>query len=208
MKLTVIRFVPVLFGIGMSLSLFAAEQKPAPARRAAITFDAESRPKLDLNTADLKSLESVSVIGPDGARAIVAARPFATVDELDRVQGISAERLEQIRARVMVATPELAMKNPGITGAAATPRAVEPTTRAPAKEKIDVNTADLKTLEAIPAIGPEAAKAITAARPFSTMDELNRVKGISAEQLEHIRAELTVVPETSKKKNAKPAAGR
>ena len=61
-------------------------------------------------------------------------------------------------------------------------------------------------LESIPAIGPETARAIVAARPFSSLDELNRVKGISAERLEQIRAELTVAPETAKPKAKKKKA--
>jgi competence protein ComEA len=67
---------------------------------------------------------------------------------------------------------------------------------------VDLNTADLKTLEAIPSIGPESARAIVAARPFANIDELNRVKGITAEQLELIRADVTVTtPERATKKS-------
>ena len=146
--------------------------------------------KIDLNTADLKTLEAVPVIGPDGARAIVAARPFATLDELDRIKGISAERLEQIRGVVTVATSHVPAKLGEPTSdseARASSRGAES-----AKPKVNLNTADLGTLESIPSIGPETARAIVAARPFATLDDLARIKGISAERLEQIRADVTV----------------
>jgi DNA uptake protein ComE-like DNA-binding protein len=181
-------------GLGGSVLFSAEEKKQREAKRAAPSVtDAEGR--LDLNTADLKTLEAVPVIGPEVARAIVAARPFTTVDELDRLKGISAERLEQIRAKVTVATLHVPSKVGMPTVAA--------TQRGPGEDpgnKIDLNTADLRTLEAIPTIGPEVAAAIIAARPFTTLDDLSRVKGLSAEQMEAIRTSVIVRPATPKNK--------
>jgi DNA uptake protein ComE-like DNA-binding protein len=191
----IIRFVAgACLSASLALSAPAAE-KSRPAKQARQTTDA----KIDLNTADLGTLEAVPVIGPDGARAIVAARPFATIDELDRLKGISAERLEQIRSVVTVATSHVPVKlgSPTVdTGARASSRGTES-----AKPKVNLNTADLKTLEAIPSIGPETARAIMAARPFTSLDELTRIKGLSAERLEQIRAQTTVAtPATPLKK--------
>jgi competence protein ComEA len=202
MKSGVASLFSFLIVVAASAPTLADEQRSQPESSAT----AASGTKLDLNTATLSALESVPVIGADGARAIIAARPFATIDELDRVQGVSAERLEQIRARVMVATPQRAMTNVGRTASAGTGPATPQTTIEASKAKVDINTADLRMLESIPAIGPETARAIVAARPFSSLDELNRVKGISAERLEQIRAELTVAPETAKPKAKKKKA--
>jgi DNA uptake protein ComE-like DNA-binding protein len=183
-RLAVLVFAGTLAGVS------AAEQRPQTAPNAPDRSGTESHAKLDLNTADLKTLEAVSVIGPDGARAIVAARPFATIDELDRIKGISAERLEQIRAKVTVGTHHAPTKVGEPT--------VVPTARAPAgagddaAQKIDLNKADVKTLEAIPSIGAETARAIVSARPFAAIDDLSRVKGISAERLEQIRPHVKV----------------
>jgi competence protein ComEA len=183
------RLLVIMCAGALVVSVSAAEQRQPVSSNAPDRPGAESDGKLDLNTADLKSLEAVSVIGPDGARAIVAGRPFATVDELDRIKGISAERLEQIRAKVRVATHHTPAKLGEPT--------VGPTERAAGSkdrsdQKVDVNRADVKTLEAIPSIGTETARAIVAARPFATLDDLSRVNGISAERLEQIRAHVKV----------------
>ena len=187
----IIRFV-VGMSLGANLTIAAPaderrQREPSqPVKQAGQTADA----KIDLNTTDFKTLEAVPVIGQDGARAIVAARPFATIDELDRVKGISAERLEQIRAVVTVATSHV----PAKLGSPTTDTQARASSTGPesGKPKVNLNTADFKTLEAIPSIGPETAKAIIAARPFTTLEDLTRIKGLSAERLEQIRAQTTV----------------
>jgi competence ComEA-like helix-hairpin-helix protein len=132
----------------------------------------------DINSADEATLAAHPVIGPRGAKAIIAARPFATLDDLSRLQGISAAHIEHIRAAVV--PPALAIESPA------------PDRVGPDHGRVDINTADLKTLESLPGVGPDLAPAIIAARPFKTMDELDRIQGISAERLEQVRAELTV----------------
>ncbi len=53
--------------------------------------------KIDLNTADPEELIALSGVGPVLAQRIVAARPFATVEELERVPGIGPAFLERLR---------------------------------------------------------------------------------------------------------------
>ena len=177
-----------LLGLTLALPLAADEQRSkAPGRSEA---GAGAQAKIDLNTADVKTLEATASIGPEAAKAIVAARPFASLDELDRVKGISAEQLEQIRAKTMVSTT--AAKNKlGEPTREKKPLGAPESARYSATAKVDINTADVKTLEAIPSIGPELAASIVAARPFASLDDLSRVKGITTEQLELIRADLS-----------------
>jgi DNA uptake protein ComE-like DNA-binding protein len=54
---------------------------------------------VDLNAASLEELESLPGIGPTIAARIVAARPYASVDELLDVEGIGPKRLAAIRPR-------------------------------------------------------------------------------------------------------------
>lgn len=56
----------------------------------------ESRP-LDVNTATEAQLQLLPGIGPVYAQRIIENRPYATVEDLLRVPGISAARLERIR---------------------------------------------------------------------------------------------------------------
>jgi competence protein ComEA len=61
--------------------------------------------------------------------------------------------------------------------------------------EVDINSASLAELEAIPGIGPAKAKAIVeyrAVTPFATADELQNVKGIGAKLYESIKDKVTV----------------
>ncbi|MCY1007383.1 helix-hairpin-helix domain-containing protein [Nannocystis pusilla] len=57
---------------------------------------------VDLNRASASELESLPGIGPELARRIVEGRPYATVDDLDRVRGIGPTRLTAVRPRARV----------------------------------------------------------------------------------------------------------
>lgn len=60
-----------------------------------------------------------------------------------------------------------------------------------AKAPLDINTADIQALEALPGIGPTLAARIVADReahgPFRTAEELRRVAGIGPKRWERIR---------------------
>ena len=52
---------------------------------------------------------------------------------------------------------------------------------------VNLNTASKKELQSIKGIGPVLAKRIIAGRPYRTLDDLLKVKGISPKKLENIR---------------------
>lgn len=160
-----------------------ASRPPAKKSRTAAKGDA-TRPTrtdvepIDINTADQAALESHPLIGPAAAKAIIVARPFSSLDDLHRLQGLSPERIEQLR--LAVAAPAVAAESPA------------PDRAGPEQGKVDVNTADRATLEKLSSVGSDLAGAIIAARPFARIDDLDRIQGISAERLEHMRTELKV----------------
>ena len=57
---------------------------------------------MDLNTASKAELGYIKGIGPVYADRIIAGRPYKTVDELIKVNGIGSKTLEQIRPYVVV----------------------------------------------------------------------------------------------------------
>ena len=54
--------------------------------------------------------------------------------------------------------------------------------------KLDLNTAEKEQLEAVKGIGPTLAAKIIAARPFKSVEELKKVKGIGKEKFNRIRS--------------------
>lgn len=59
---------------------------------------------------------------------------------------------------------------------------------------IDVNRAPAERLVALPGVGPVLAARIAEARPFATVDDLRRVRGLGAARLDRLRPLVTVHP--------------
>lgn len=57
-------------------------------------------------------------------------------------------------------------------------------------ERIDVNSAPLDRLVALPGIGPVTAAAIVAGRPYAAVDDLLSVRGIGPKTLERLRPRI------------------
>ena len=107
---------PELGGRGATPTRSSEEPMPRRSRRRASARDSlEGRPPahvdapgsaLDLNRSTAIELTRLPGIGAVLARRIVDAReadgPFSSVDELRRVPGVSARRLEQVRALVTI----------------------------------------------------------------------------------------------------------
>lgn len=59
-------------------------------------------------------------------------------------------------------------------------------------ERVNLNTADIEALGRIPGVGGVTAAAILEARPFNTMDDLIRVRGIGPARLAQLQEWLTL----------------
>ncbi|MFB6279577.1 MAG: ComEA family DNA-binding protein [Salinibacter sp.] len=93
-----------------------------------------------------------------------------------------------------VATDSLVVQSTADSAAA---RASEPDSPPPSAENpLNVNTASLDALQALPGIGPALSKRIEAyrssQRPFQHVDELTRVSGIGPKTLETLRPMVQV----------------
>lgn len=75
---------------------------PAPTPTSTVPSASPQGPCIDLNTASITELDRIVHIGPSRAQQIVDLRPFASVDELVRVDGIGAARLGDIVAQGLV----------------------------------------------------------------------------------------------------------
>ena len=54
---------------------------------------------IDINNANLQQLDKLTGVGPVIAQRIIDARPFSSVDDLDRVKGIGPATLNKIKAQ-------------------------------------------------------------------------------------------------------------
>jgi competence protein ComEA len=61
---------------------------------------------------------------------------------------------------------------------------------------IDINRASPRELINLPGVGPDMADRIISGRPYQTVDDLQKVKGLGAKSLETLRSHLTVQADT------------
>lgn len=171
---------------------------------------------VNLNSASQQELEAVKGVGPATAKKIIAGRPYKSVDDLSKA-GISAKAIENMKPFVTVtgaaAVPAAAPKAPPAMAPKAAPAVATPAAKAapavaapaakaaPSKSaaaklapgtKININTADQATLEKLPEIGPAKAKAIIAGRPYNTIEDIMKVKGIKGKTFETLKDYIVV----------------
>ena len=77
--------------------------------------------------------------------------------------------------------------------------------QAKTKTKVDVNSADVETLQTLPGIGPTLAERIVEGRPYKNADDLAKVKGLSKSKIDAIQDQIKFghVTTTTKKSTTK-----
>lgn len=170
----------------------------------------------DLNAAGEPELSQVPGVGPKMAQAIVLHRqvngPFKSVDELRNVRGVGAITFDKLRNRFRAGAATSEPQEPSVpitTTSFSSPIAHEqpppppkPAVSSggvrkiqPGEPPINVNTAPADELQRLPGVGPVMAQAIVAARqtrPFESVSDLDRVKGVGAKTLDKWRGFVTV----------------
>ena len=114
--------------------------------------------KIDLNTAPISALLRVPQVGPALARAIMAARPYHRLSDLRDVAGVGEKLYFILRTHLSVSQPGLAHAT-GLESEAALPAVTS-------SAKLDLNSATVQQLVALPGIGRAMAEAVVAQQPF------------------------------------------
>lgn len=187
-----------ILGLVMNPGITLSQGKPDKAGKSLV----------DLNTASEKELEEIKGVGPSTAKKIISGRPYQSVDDLKKA-GIPDKTIEAIRPFVTVSVKAKSAPSPAKEAAKVSPPA-GPATKMVSKDApgkgpvglIDINTADSKALETLPGIGPSTAQEIIKGRPYRSIDELAKVKGIGKAKLDALRDKITVGPSA-----AGPATG-
>ena len=155
---------------------------------------------IDLNTASADEIARLPRIGMSLAKRIVQDRTirgaFRGLEELDRVPGVGPALLDRLSewvafsgSPVASVTSEIAA-NPGISGGYGSRGAT------PAEGPVDLNSASVADLEALPGIGKARARAILAYRrshgSFAVVSDLGRVPGFGRSLVARLEPLLTV----------------
>ena len=74
-----------------------------------------------------------------------------------------------------------------VPGRAATFNAAQTTDKTAPSERINLNTASVLQLEALPGVGPKFAARLIEGRPYSSFEDLDRVKGVGPKMLEKLK---------------------
>ena len=160
--------------------------------------------RIDADRASAAELARLPRVGLALAKTIVAAResagPFGSLEGLDRVPGIGPGLLAALAPHLSFsgsahppfarASGQFARPGPPVLG-----RPSGPATGG-AAPPINLNTASVSELDALPGIGPARAAAILQEReargPFASVEELSRVPGLGPSAIARLRERVVV----------------
>jgi competence protein ComEA len=137
--------------------------------------------QINVDLAPAGELARLPKVGPRLAKTIVANReehgPFGSLDALDRVAGIGPGLLKAIGPHVVFSAT-----------------ATQPNSQIDPDVPLDINSASLAALDALPGIGPAKARAIVRYREehgrFTTVEGLADVPGLSRAALARFKERL------------------
>lgn len=129
-----------------------------------------------------------------------ALNPAARVsDGMEYIIPVQMARSVSSPARTVTATVSPAATAGDSAAPSLTPvRPAPKASTAPAPGRVNINTATKEELEALPTIGPTIAQRIIDDRmangPYKQIEDLARVRGISAHTVDQLRERITVAP--------------
>lgn len=134
--------------------------------------DNQSMMTIDINQAPLESITKLNGIDRSLAIRIIENRPFNNIEDLLNVQGIDEHILEEIKPNLTLSLSH-------------------------EQQLVDINQAAVDELVKVPGIGNVLAQRIIEHRPYTSIDDLSHLQGISSSLLEQIRPRLTLSTTTT-----------
>ncbi len=156
---------------------------------------------LDIRTAGLEELMTLTGIGEKRAKEIIAYRakqPFTSVNQLLEIKGIGAKTYANLLPDLLVfgdSTNVEGIAKPAVKAKSKAGSAVS-TSKNELSNVVNLNTASVKELCTLVGIGEVKAKAIVAWREengsFESIEDFTLVKGIGEKTLEKNRHRLSI----------------
>ncbi|MFN6991299.1 MAG: ComEA family DNA-binding protein [Fervidobacterium sp.] len=163
---------------------------------------------VDINTASIEDLQTLSGIGPSKAKAIVEYREknrFTKPEDIMKVPGIGQKTYEKIKDRITVSKTEKLQEeenkesvviNTQNKNIQQNNQQENSTITGKESGKININTASLEELQQLPGIGPTKAQAVVDYRikngGFKTIEEIKKVNGIGDKTFEKLKDLITI----------------
>jgi DNA uptake protein ComE-like DNA-binding protein len=154
---------------------------------------------IDLNGATADELVQLPGIGRTRAAAIIAARPFASIDQVVSKGIVPQATFDLVKEHIIVSGSLKSIDQQ-------TTASVKPT----GPNVIDLNSATVDQLTAIPGIGPTRAAEIVARRPYASIEDVVSKAVLPKVTFDLVKDRLTVAAPavTSAEKHAATAVPR
>jgi competence protein ComEA len=165
------------------------------------TINAQSsKQPVNINTADLATLETLPGVGAATAQKIIDGRPYHSIADLEKVKGLGKTKADALEDHITFGSR---------SSMSASSSQLKKSSSTASNGKVDVNTADLATLETLPGVGAVTAQKIIDGRPYRSLTDLEHVKGLSKTKVEGMKDQITLGSATasaSKSKKSKSAS--
>ena len=163
--------------------------------------------KVDVNSADSETLQTLPGVGPAIAQNIIDGRPYHKLADLEKVKGLGKAKVDALKTQVKIGPSKTASHATASTSKAGDVREKTPTThpltptgdtsgKLAAGEKININKATAEDLDRLPGIGPVKSQAIIDYRNehggFKTVEEIQQVKGIKEGEFSKLKDHIKV----------------
>lgn len=154
--------------------------------------------RIDINTADIFTLEALPYVGPKRAAKIMESRQkhgsFSSLEDVNqRIKGIGIKRLQEWKELVVLTDDKLPEEEKEERNEK---KVIKKKIVIKKEERININTATREELETLPRIGPKLAKAIIDYQReqgnFKSIEEITKVKGIGQKTFEKLSDLITV----------------
>ena len=151
---------------------------------------------VDLNTATIKELNDLPGIGEVKAKSIIQGRPYASMNDFVSRGLVSKSAFDKFKDQVTVAGGTATSASNDSADASNPPEPTGP---------IDINTASLDELEALPGIGPVKAKSIVEGRPYASLADFESKGIVPKSSFDKFKGAIEVIP-VAKAGNSKSAS--